>query len=101
MIGHLTLKHETAASVLAEVSLTANTGAMARLRWTVGSPWRCGSPGQWGRVLVLVQRGSAAGRAAGRLQAAAGCADRTNRGSPGGATTRSTRLLQPWRTSSQ
>jgi hypothetical protein len=36
-------------------------------------------------------------RAAGRLQAAAGYAERTNRGLPGGAaTTRSTRLLQPW-----
>jgi ParB-like chromosome segregation protein Spo0J len=58
MIGDLTLEHETAASVLAEVSLTANTGAaMARLRWTLGSPWRCGSPGRLGRVLVLVHFG--------------------------------------------
>ena len=32
----------------------------------------------------IVQRGSATGRAAGRPQAAAGCAERTNSGSPGG-----------------
>jgi hypothetical protein len=55
MISRLARYRETAASVIAEVPLAANTdAAMTRLRWTLGSPWRCGSLDRWGTVLLVV-----------------------------------------------
>ena len=51
-------------------------------------------------LFLVVRWGSAAPRAGGRLPAAVGCAERTIRRSPVVKTIQSTRLPQPWRTSS-
>ena len=51
-------------------------------------------------LVEIVLSGSVTERATGHLSAAAGCAERTIRRSPAVTTTQSTRLPQPWRTSS-
>ena len=52
------------------------------------------------RVVAIFPSGGAAPRAAGRLPAAAGCAERTVRRSPAVTAAWPTQLLQPWQTSS-